>query len=79
MRSREKRNLVSSKDEKKQHRVRVLRGEGECIRKIAFQKLTYEVCQEPCKCERSVPKISDFSCVCQMFFVPLHIILSTMA
>ena len=26
MRSREKRNLVSSKDEKKQHRVRVLRG-----------------------------------------------------
>ena len=27
MRSREKRNLVSSKDEKKQHRVRVLRGE----------------------------------------------------
>ncbi len=27
MRSREKRNLVSSKDEKMQHRVRVLRGE----------------------------------------------------
>lgn len=28
MRSREKRNLVSSKDEKKQHRVRVLRRES---------------------------------------------------
>ena len=34
MRSREKRNLVSSKDEKNQHRVRVLL-EGECIRKNA--------------------------------------------
>ena len=31
MRSREKRNLVSSKDEKKQHRVRVLLGER-CVR-----------------------------------------------
>ena len=34
MKSREKRNLVSSKDEKKQHRVRVLLGE-ECVRKNA--------------------------------------------
>ena len=37
MRLREKRNLMSSKDEKKQHRVRVLLGE-ECVRTNANEE-----------------------------------------